>query len=292
MEKIHLCESCSETESCDWFKYCQMNTVVCFCEKYVEKGNAKVLGSLGTKNSKIPIWDSSILYESGTKVLFRGKEGFVFGGVGEKPSRFMPNVKFKISDDGDVAILKSILGNTYWWNKFWRTHDDGRRCFSIQGDRELDYTAYKNINLPEVSIYEAIPELVPEGMRYNKEFKKLVPDVLNIEKVLETHDKIQHDIIKEYYDGINLENDIGRTSTSFENKYDRKIIGKDGGECIVDVYDVLKAFEVKCPALQHLIKKALCAGLRGHKDIGTDLQDIIDSATRAKELYGKDHNDN
>jgi hypothetical protein len=34
-----------------------------------------------------------------------------------------------------------------------------------------------------------------------------------------------------------------------------------------------------------LIKKALCVGLRGHKDIGTDLQDIIDSAVRAKELY-------
>lgn len=64
------------------------------------------------------------------------------------------------------------------------------------------------------------------------------------------------------------------------SKYNRTCKG-----VTIDVYDVLKAFEVKCPALQHLIKKALCAGLRGHKDISTDLQDIIDSAIRAKELH-------
>lgn len=55
---------------------------------------------------------------------------------------------------------------------------------------------------------------------------------------------------------------------------------------IGDVYDVLKAFEVTNPALQHLIKKALKVGKRGHKDLETDLQDIIDSAVRAKELEG------
>tara|TARA_R110000851_G_scaffold76652_1_gene168615 strand:+ start:411 stop:812 length:402 start_codon:yes stop_codon:yes gene_type:complete len=55
---------------------------------------------------------------------------------------------------------------------------------------------------------------------------------------------------------------------------------------IGDVYDVLKAFEVTNPALQHLIKKALKVGNRGHKDIETDLQDIIDSAVRAKQLEG------
>lgn len=69
-----------------------------------------------------------------------------------------------------------------------------------------------------------------------------------------------------------------------ENKYDRLISGKHNNSCVVDVYDVLKAFEVTNPALQHLIKKALCVGIRGHKDASEDLQDIIDSAIRAKEL--------
>lgn len=52
----------------------------------------------------------------------------------------------------------------------------------------------------------------------------------------------------------------------------------------VDVYDVLMAWNVTNPALQHLIKKALQAGERGHKSREQDLQDIIDSAIRAKEL--------
>ena len=52
----------------------------------------------------------------------------------------------------------------------------------------------------------------------------------------------------------------------------------------IDVYDVLKAFDVTNPALQHLTKKALCAGLRGHKDRATDFKDILESAVRALEL--------
>lgn len=69
-----------------------------------------------------------------------------------------------------------------------------------------------------------------------------------------------------------------------ENKYNRKCKG-----VTIDVYDVLKAFDVTDPALQHLIKKALCAGLRGHKNKEQDLNDIKDSAVRALELY---HDDN
>lgn len=65
-----------------------------------------------------------------------------------------------------------------------------------------------------------------------------------------------------------------------DNKYLREI--KPG--VFVDVYDVLMAWNVTNPALQHLIKKALQAGERGHKSRKQDLQDIIDSAIRAKEL--------
>lgn len=65
-----------------------------------------------------------------------------------------------------------------------------------------------------------------------------------------------------------------------DNKYLHEI--KPG--IFVDVYDVLMAWNVTNPALQHLIKKALQAGDRGHKSREQDLQDIIDSAIRAKEL--------
>ena len=63
------------------------------------------------------------------------------------------------------------------------------------------------------------------------------------------------------------------------SKYTKTIRGVS-----VDVYDVLMAWGVTNPALQHLIKKALQCGKRGHKDNEQDLQDIIDSAIRAKEL--------
>lgn len=68
-----------------------------------------------------------------------------------------------------------------------------------------------------------------------------------------------------------------------DNKYLHEI--KPG--IFVDVYDVLMAWNVNNPALQHLIKKALQPGERGHKSREQDLQDIIDSAIRAKELEVK-----
>ena len=52
----------------------------------------------------------------------------------------------------------------------------------------------------------------------------------------------------------------------------------------IDVYTVLKLFDVTDPCLQHIVKKALCAGKRGHKDMIEDLQNIVDTAIRAVEL--------
>lgn len=69
-------------------------------------------------------------------------------------------------------------------------------------------------------------------------------------------------------------------SDPVRNKYQREI--KPG--VWVDVYDVLAAWRVENPALQHLIKKALQPGARGHKSREQDLADIVASAARAKEL--------
>ena len=66
--------------------------------------------------------------------------------------------------------------------------------------------------------------------------------------------------------------------------YNKSILGKDGTKIIVDVYRVLDAFNVTNPQLQHIVKKALCAGQRGHKDYLRDLQDIVDSAKNAIEM--------
>lgn len=62
------------------------------------------------------------------------------------------------------------------------------------------------------------------------------------------------------------------------DKYDHtvKIVG--------DVYTVIDAFGIECPALQHAAKKILNAGKRGHKDVMEDLIDIKHAVDRAIEL--------
>ena len=90
------------------------------------------------------------------------------------------------------------------------------------------------------------------------------------------------DIVIAYREPITDEQDLNDCigAPEADNKYLHEI--KPG--VFVDVYDVLMAWNVSNPALQHLIKKALQPGERGHKSREQDLQDIIDSAIRAKEL--------
>ena len=57
----------------------------------------------------------------------------------------------------------------------------------------------------------------------------------------------------------------------------------------VDVYRVLKLFNVTDPCIQHPIKKLLVAGGRGGgKDISKDIQEAIDTLERWKEMQAED----
>jgi hypothetical protein len=56
----------------------------------------------------------------------------------------------------------------------------------------------------------------------------------------------------------------------------------------IDVYRVLELFQVHDPVLAHIVKKALVAGGRGHKDIRRDVQDIFDSARRKLNMLDED----
>lgn len=57
-----------------------------------------------------------------------------------------------------------------------------------------------------------------------------------------------------------------------------------GLSIVVDVYDVLRAFGVTCPAAQHAVKKLLCPGLRGNKSAEQDIEEAANSCRRAIEL--------
>ena len=56
----------------------------------------------------------------------------------------------------------------------------------------------------------------------------------------------------------------------------------------LDVYRLLDLFGVTCPVAQHVVKKALAAGQRGHKDTRRDWQDIADSAARRLQMFAED----
>lgn len=66
-----------------------------------------------------------------------------------------------------------------------------------------------------------------------------------------------------------------------KSKYKRFICDSMGNSAYVDVYDILLAFDVTCPAMQHAIKKLLAPGIRGSKDATTDKQEAILSIERS-----------
>lgn len=77
-------------------------------------------------------------------------------------------------------------------------------------------------------------------------------------------------------------NEYGRAPLSApRSKYHRIIKGVE-----VDIYDILVAWGVTCPARQHAIKKMLMAGERGAKGVVQDLDEAIQATERAKELVG------
>lgn len=75
-----------------------------------------------------------------------------------------------------------------------------------------------------------------------------------------------------------------------QNKYLRPLPASPSTK--IDVYDVLVAFNVTCPARAHAVKKLLCAGIRGKGDVQQDLKESIQSIERAITLaeQTKHHN--
>jgi len=53
----------------------------------------------------------------------------------------------------------------------------------------------------------------------------------------------------------------------------------------VDVYAVIDAFGVTCPARQHALKKLLCAGLRSKGSVEQDLVEARDAVDRAIQMH-------
>lgn len=59
---------------------------------------------------------------------------------------------------------------------------------------------------------------------------------------------------------------------------------------MIDVYRVIKLFNVTDPCEQHAVKKILCAGGRGDKSQEQDIREAIDSLNRRLEMIAEDCN--
>ena len=209
-------------------------------------------------------------------------------------SRLMPNIKFKINGDiskcSDVFDIKMLE-----YGLFHAVTDiNGAKIFHIPSVL-FDSCIYK-----EVSIYEAIPELIPDGMRYNKELDKLVPDVVNVEfvKVLnvsENGDILEKEIeINLSEDEKNMLNSLRNSGKSFLEIIDI-IKNTDtftpsyyGAKCKcgekLDAYAICDKYsnKHKTSAWHHAVKKLIRAG-DGHKPLLKDIDEVIDSLKRWKE---------
>lgn len=119
------------------------------------------------------------------------------------------------------------------------------------------------------------------GCRFIKPMQKYCGEIITIESVDE--ERYYNSKICYYLADWMLKDATEETkpNSTPRNKYDREILPNT----YVDVYDVLRAFEVTDQALGHLIKKALAVGKRGHKTAEQDYKDILDSAQRAYDQY-------
>lgn len=168
-------------------------------------------------------------------------------------------------------------------NKIWHKHDGKGMSIFLQNEQFEVQLASGNI----VKNYRT-------GWDWYRDNPKPLP--LKMSDVVAWRYIVAEDYVKQSIEANLPDWRIDKTAifTKYEpsknpmNKYQKIIHGKDQNgnvvKCIVDVYDVLEAWKTTNPALQHLIKKALQPGERGHKGLVEDLKDIIASAQRALEI--------
>lgn len=115
-------------------------------------------------------------------------------------SRFMPNVKFLLPKQSDARtwfnLLEIIKVDSFDNYIGFCTNALGDIIYNGFEVIEL-FNNYKSVH-KEVSIYEAIPELIPDGMRYNKELDKLVPDVVSNESLYHSGIKVEFEKVADY----------------------------------------------------------------------------------------------
>ena len=168
----------------------------------------------------------------------------------------------------DGPAIERADGSNEWWLNGELHRADGPAYERADGSkREEARVAARKAAGTRVS-----PLAPPAKPLSDVEFKKLVGRM----SLPQLYDALKAN-------GVKLEG-IGLEPKKVGNKYHRTIHGVSEGSLVIDVYNVLEAFGVTCPACQHAIKKLLCAGLRNKGSRLQDLNEAAESASRAVTL--------
>lgn len=143
-------------------------------------------------------------------------------------SRFMPNAKFLLPKQADARFWFNLLKITKLDNF------DNYIGFCTNAFGDIIYNGFENIESfnnccsvhSYVSIYEAIPELIPDGMRYNKELDKLVPDVIAeyVKDITIPCDKVKEEMLQRENGFIKADKE--KTNFSLVDPYAYEDLGK------------------------------------------------------------------
>lgn len=213
MEKRNLCDSCLRSGDCSFQRLvlCNSNNLVLECKNYKATALATIIKSFENFDSctremtaeyfphsdSIPADKSWVKPSKATHIAYCGCEfddiydalsrscSYHQNSEKEKSdsftSRFMPNVKFKtdVNNNGQNRQIELFLSNIK--DKFLALDSSVVDFILTSACGEYlilcSEKAYDmQLNHKEVSIYEAIPELVPEGKKYDKQQDKLIDD--------------------------------------------------------------------------------------------------------------------
>jgi hypothetical protein len=164
------------------------------------------------------------------------------------------------------------------YDEEWERHKEEKRCLQLVKDM-VKKESEERIKALKYRTPEGLYDM-KDAMAQRKKGDITASDVqarqwensaiqqMELEKMMQTGTKCDRNKALDSLNG----------AASSTNKYNRVL----RGGATLDVYDVLDAFKVDNPAVQHALKKMLCAGSRGHKDYMQDIQEAIDSLERAK----------
>ena len=153
---------------------------------------------------------------------------------------------------------------------------NGDTDFTFEEDEDYGFVEYMDINDDAVVIWQRHTQ--PEELPFVDD-ASLNDQYAEIEQVRKEY-KLKNDTtVDDYIDTLRCEDTVNHPS---HNHYFIDVSDVDE----VDFYEIALRYNVTDPCIQHILKKCLAVGNRGHKDFHTDLKDIYDTAARALRIHG------